>query len=316
MPGTTWRPARVLLPVAGLLTLLFGVTSATAPAVAATSAYLEADAESGTVIPPFSTATNASVSSAAAKRGSNGYVVNSTNAAGFASWSSAAVEQRHTDFSVRTWVQVRSRAAGQSVDLVSVQNVRTVNNFDFFLTADSSRFKWDLQNANSRSSSFTVIPNRWYFLEAYGSYGGSTYTASVRIDGVDQGVIASPGQTASTVKSLWLGTTAAKTHEQWYDDVALRVADSSIGFLGAPVEGHRSSRSHHRLRRQGDLRVDGHGGPERIGDHVRLRVGHHSGVRQPDTGRFGRFERHGSGRVRCCLRAAVRLGRALPPGRH
>ena len=218
------------LPLLGALTLVFAFTGV-APASAASS-YLEADGESGTVMPPWSASAGAEVSSSAAKTGSRGYVVRGAGSEGYLRWSDTAVEQGHAAFSVRAWVQVKSRGAGESVDLITVTNETGVNNFDFFVTGSSSQFKWDLLQTDTGQSNFVVESNRWYLVEARGEFAGSTYNASVRIDGVEQQSISSPGLPATTVRSMWLGTSLPKTHEQWYDDVALRVGDGTVDYLG------------------------------------------------------------------------------------
>ena len=196
---------------------------------------LTADFESGNLNGWTATA-GATVTSAAAANGVFGAEIRAAQSPGYLEWGTDVVAQGRTYASLRAYVQLVSRAGGESVDLITIKNDNLRSNFDFFVTGDSQRFKWDLYNANSDESAFTVEPGRWYLVEIQCEFAGSYYNAGVRIDGVSQGMITSSGQLPSTVRSVWLGSTASKTHVQFYDDVALVVGDSWIGYLG-PVAG-------------------------------------------------------------------------------
>ncbi len=179
----------------------------------------------------WSSKAGATVSSVAAANGVFGAEIRAARSPGYLEWGTDVVAQGRTFGSVRAYVQLVSRAGGESVDLITIKNDNLRSNFDFFVTGDSQRFKWDLYNANSEESAFTVKPGRWYLVEIQCEFAGTTYSAVVRIDGVSQGMITSSGQVPATVRSVWFGTNSSKTHVQRYDDVALRVGDSWPGYL-------------------------------------------------------------------------------------
>jgi hypothetical protein len=172
------------------------------------------------------------VSFKAAANGKFGAQISAKRQPGYLNWSSAAVKQGHTYASLRARVQVGSHGPGESLDLITIKNSGLVNNFDFFVTPYTQRFKWDLLRSNTGESSFKVEPGRWYLVEVQCMFAGSAYNARVRIDGVDQGMITSSGQLPTTVRSVWLGSAASKTHLQRYDNVALKLGDSWPGYLG------------------------------------------------------------------------------------
>lgn len=188
--------------------------------------------ESGT-LDAWSATASAAVSPDAADHGAYGLEINADQAPGYASWSSSAVPQGHSYASLRAYVQVVSQGDGESLGLITVRNSLGIHNFDFFVTADTHRFKWDLANSDAREADFTVEPGRWYLVEIQCEFAGTYYNAGVKIDGVNQGLITSADQVPATVRSVWLGTYAQKTHVQRYDDVELAVGDSWPGYLGA-----------------------------------------------------------------------------------
>ena len=178
---------------------------------------------------------NASTVAAAAHSGGGGVRVAATNAPGNVRWDDTVVPQGRQFASGRFWVRVNSRAANESVDLFTVANALGSRNFDFFVSATTGRFQWDIFNQATDRTSFAVTFGQWYLVEVRLEYQGSTHTARVRIDGIDQGTITSPG-TPTTVASLTVGSMTNKTHSQDYDDIALVVGDADPGWLGA-VEG-------------------------------------------------------------------------------
>jgi hypothetical protein len=180
----------------------------------------------------WSSTAGATVSSGAADHSTFGAEIRADKAPGFLEWGTDALKQGRTHASLRAYVQLVSRAGAESVDLITIQNSNLRNNFDFFVTGHTQRFKWDLNNADSDQSAFTVVPGRWYLVEVQCEFDGTSYSAGVRIDGVSQGMITSSGQVPATVRSVWLGTPVAKTHVQRYDDVAVRLGDSWPGYLG------------------------------------------------------------------------------------
>ncbi|MCB0995902.1 MAG: fibronectin type III domain-containing protein [Acidimicrobiales bacterium] len=189
-------------------------------------------------IETFSASVNAAATAAAAHDGLTGLRLSSVQAPGYARWNAGTIEGGHSQASVRFWVRLESRGAGQSVDLMTVTNTEGVRNFDFFITGDTQRFKWDIYNSSAGESGFVVEPGRWYFIEARVSFSGGLHTAEVRIDGIDQDTVLSPG-VDTRVRAVIVGSHGAKTHTQDYDDIAVVVGDTAApwGFAPATVPG-------------------------------------------------------------------------------
>jgi hypothetical protein len=137
-------------------------------------------------------------------------------------------------------VRLESRGTGQSVDLLTVANSAGRRNFDFFVTGDTQRFKWDIYAGDSDEAGFTVVPGQWYLVEVLVGYAGTRHSASVRIDGVDQGTIVSVGN-AVDLASVTIGTHSAKTHAQSYDDLLIRFGNGPLDWI-APVAAGESAR--------------------------------------------------------------------------
>jgi len=216
---------------AGLLAVVMvvgAVVASTTPVGAATP-DLTFDAEAGTLAGTTASA-GASSSTDAARNGTRGLRISATAAEGYVRWGSTVVPQGRTHSAVRVWVRVNSRAAGESVDVVTVGNALGSANFDLFVSGTNNRFRWDLFRDDWDETAWAIEFGRWYLVEALVEFEGTTHTASVRIDGEEQGTISSAG-TATTVRQLTLGTTVAKTHQQDYDDLAFAVDDSSPGWL-------------------------------------------------------------------------------------
>lgn len=174
--------------------------------------------------------TRVAVAASAARSGNGGVRSASTEAPSFAQWGSGVVPAGTTHASIRTWVRLEDRGADQSVDLLTVANSDGRRNFDFFVTGDTQRFKWDLYSGDSDESSFVVVPDRWYLVEVQVGYAGTRHTATVRIDGVNQGTIVSAGN-AVTLASVTIGTHSAKTHSQSYDDLSMRFGTGPVGWI-------------------------------------------------------------------------------------
>lgn len=219
------------LKLAGLFTglmsmLVFGVVGS----ASAASATLTADAEGASLI-GFGVASNASVRNAAAYEGTYGYRVASTAAPGYLQWNSTDVEQGHEYASLAMLVRVNSQVSTESVDLVTIKNNQGDDHFDFFLTPQGE-FKWDLEGATTWDTFPGAKVGVWYLVEARVFFGATTYSASVKINNIDQGTINSPSQTVGTVQSVWFGTSVAKTHSQDYDNMKVNVGETDQGWLG------------------------------------------------------------------------------------
>jgi len=177
-----------------------------------------------------SSSANASVVAGAARSGAGGLQLASTEAPSYARWGTEVVPQGRTHAVTRQWVRVLNRGPGQSVDVFTVGNALQTANFDFFVNGVNQRFQWDIWREDTDQTDFAVEYGRWYLVEAQVEFSGTQHTATVRIDGVDQGTIASTG-TSTTVRMLTLGTTVAKTHAQDYDDLEMQVDDGPMGWL-------------------------------------------------------------------------------------
>lgn len=224
--GRARRRLATMAVVAGLVGS--GLAVAAAPPAGAETG-ISFDGEAGTLA-GVSMSAGATVSSTAARHGTGGLAISGTAEPAFARWNPDVVPQGHTHASVRFWVRVLSRASGESVDLFSIQNERRIENFDIFVNGLNGRLQWDLYRENWDAMDQPMELNRWYLVEAQVEYADPDYTATVRVDGVEQGTITS-AYPATTVRSAWVGAQIAKTHTQHYDDLAVQVGDAPMGWL-------------------------------------------------------------------------------------
>jgi hypothetical protein len=177
----------------------------------------------------------ATVTADAAHTGGFGLDVTANRSDAYARW---VAPEDLPYWSLRAWVRVVASAPGESVDLFTVRNREITNNFDLFVGAGDRAFQWDLYRENAARAAGMVEPDRWYLVEARGSFAGTTSTADVRIDGVPQPSIASPGQPRSAVRELVLGSIGTKkTNRVQFDDVAVQVGDEPLAFLGPAGTG-------------------------------------------------------------------------------
>jgi hypothetical protein len=169
---------------------------------------------------------------AARYTGSYGMDARSAGTPSWAAWGSGWLAQNHRYWSFAAFVKVVSWTSGQAVDLFTVQNATKAHNFDLFVDKYNHKFRWDLYQANTAYSSNVVQLGKWYLVQAYGDYGSSTYTASVRINGVTQPAISSTNQTTSTTSEFMMGTaSSSKTNEKYYDDVKVEVGDVPLSYI-------------------------------------------------------------------------------------
>jgi len=83
------------------------------------------------------------------------------------------------------------------------------------------------------TTSFRCDDGAWHLLEMKGDLGSTTPTLDWRIDGNAQTSVTATGQTASTVRNLYLGEPGGTpTNVQNWDNVKLTLADSALPFLG------------------------------------------------------------------------------------
>jgi hypothetical protein len=207
-----------------------GADASTTPSTPARPRSLSTGFETGAAEGWTETA-GATVTPGAAHAGGFGLDVTADRSDAFARWV-APVDLPF--WALRAWVRVVSWTPGESVDLFTVRNREITNNFDLFVGAGDRAFQWDLFREDAGRAAGAVEPGRWYLVEARGSFAGTTSTAEVRIDGVPQPSIASPGQARSVVRELVLGSIGTKkTNRVQFDDVRVEVGDAPVAFLGA-----------------------------------------------------------------------------------
>jgi hypothetical protein len=211
-----------------------GADASTTPSPVARPRTLTADFESGTADGWTETA-RATVTAEAAHAGRFGLDVAADRSDAYARWLAPGDLPA---WSFRAWVRVVASTPGESVDVLTVRNREITNNFDLFVGAGDRAFQWDLFRENSARATGVVEPGRWYLVEARGSFADTTSSAEVRIDGVPQASIASPGQPRSAVRELVLGSIGTnKTNRVQFDDVRVEVGDTPVPFLGATGAG-------------------------------------------------------------------------------
>jgi Concanavalin A-like lectin/glucanases superfamily len=178
----------------------------------------------------------AEVTAGAARNGAFGLDVASVGSDAYLRWDARPTGTDRPFWSFRAWVRVLAWTPGQSVDLFTVRNLEAKDNFDLFVGTPDRRFQWDLFRESSASAPEPVEQGRWYLVEATGSFSTHTSSADVRIDGVPQPSIASPGQPPSAVRDFIVGSVGTrKTNRVQFDDVRIVVSDAPLELLGAPA---------------------------------------------------------------------------------
>ena len=194
--------------------------------------HLEVDFEDGG-LGGVSDHDRARVVGEAARTGELGLEIDAATSGAYVRW---VPPTGHRFWSLRGFVRVVAWTDRESVDLFTVQNSRTTNNFDLFVTAPARAFQWDLFREDDGRTAAPVELGRWYLVEAHGEFGADASAAEVRIDGVPQPAIRSSGQPPATVQDFVLGSIAtAKTKRAQFDDVRFEVADAPLGFPGPPA---------------------------------------------------------------------------------
>jgi hypothetical protein len=217
------------------LALALGL-SVFAGSTAHAASNLSADAESGDLT-GWSTSSNAGATTGAARNGTYGYNVAAAAANAYLNWDTTALDQDKEYASISAFVRVNSAGTGESVDLITLRHNQSANHFDVFVKDDHSAgvgtLCWDLLGASDWGCWATPYTfGTWVLIQAKVFFGGTTYTADVRINGAAQTQIDTVGQTATTARGFWLGAATAKTHDQDYDDVLLVLGDTDPGWVG------------------------------------------------------------------------------------
>lgn len=135
-------------------------------------------------------------------------------------------------WSARFYVRFPSLPGGNPPSIFTARTVGAVDDFTFFYNVGTGTWKWDL-DINDSAQGPVVAVNRWYLVEAKGSYAASPWTADVRIDGVNQGSVATVGNPAELVHELsWGPQVSTQTWTADMDAFEARVSSSPLGFLG------------------------------------------------------------------------------------
>ena len=153
-----------------------------------------------------------------------------TAAAAYLTWPTNVIEQNHRSWSLRFYVRVGSHAAGQSVSLVELKNSASR---PAYLFTDGATGRCIARIAGVQATTTVRCEDSaWHLVEMKGDFG-TTYTLDWRMDGVAQPSIAVTGQTAATVRNLYLGEPGSgHTNVTDWDNVSLAVGDSPVPFLG------------------------------------------------------------------------------------
>ena len=152
-------------------------------------------------------------------------------AAASLNWPTTVIEQNHRSWSYRGYFRVDSHNANQVVSLVELKNAASKAAY-LYTNATNGRCTASLASV-AATTTFSCTDNAWHLVEMKGDFGATTWTLDWKIDGVAQPSINATGQTATTVRSLWLGeTTGGATNVSNWDNVKLAVADTAEPFLG------------------------------------------------------------------------------------
>lgn len=211
----------------GVAILSVGVVGAE-PAAADGISAVHFTGEIGTV--GGATRHRAWVDPVARRNGTKGLSLWSSSAPSYVNWGTNVVPQGHSYAALRVWVRLRHRRAGESVDVVSITSSQGIAHFDVFVNGRNGRLQWDLWREDTDSMPTAMVLERWYLVEALVEFAGTEHTATVRVDGVDQGTIRSAGS-HHRVQTVHVGSPAPKTHGQYYDDLFVRVGDAPLSWI-------------------------------------------------------------------------------------
>jgi hypothetical protein len=189
-------------------------------------------------LPEGTDSASVALTAAAARSGARGLEVRALGDDAYLRWDTAALGGEQAYWSFRAWVRIVDWTPGESVDLFTVRNREVTDNFDLFVASPDRALMWDLYRGDFGETAAPITPGQWYLVEARGTFGTPTFTAEVRIDGVPQPALASPGHRPSAATEFVLGSIGtAKTNTTQFDDVAIALADAPLDFLAVPAPG-------------------------------------------------------------------------------
>ncbi|GAA2298254.1 hypothetical protein GCM10010402_66060 [Actinomadura luteofluorescens] len=185
------------------------------------------DFEAGTLGPTWSNATAAvTVTSSAAYAGTYGVRQAATPSnAGIMSLADATLPDGWTWADITFRCRQVSHTTANS-PIITVQNRAGADHFDLFVNYSAGGVLWwDLLGANSASAPFVL--GQWYKIRCVVFFGGTTWTARVWVDDVEQTPIATTGKTASDVRAVHFGGFSSETNTRDFDDVSVLLTDTN-----------------------------------------------------------------------------------------
>lgn len=184
------------------------------------------DFETGTLSATWSNETAAvSVTGSAAFAGSFGMrQAATTTLAGVASLSDATLPDGWDYADVTFRFRQVSHTTGNS-PVITVQNRTGSDHFDLFVNYSAdSKLWWDLLSSDNASANLTL--NTWYKVRVVVFFGGSTWTARVWLDDVEQASISTTGKTASDVRTIHFGGFGPEENTRDYDNISVLLTDT------------------------------------------------------------------------------------------
>jgi hypothetical protein len=163
----------------------------------------------------------------------SGYFARLTANAGpaYLNLPATVLEQGHRSWTLRGYFRITSRATKQTVSLIELKNVAGKSLYAY---TDGTTGRCTVRLAGlTVTTSFRCDDGAWHLLEMKGDMGSSTQTLDWRVDGVAQSTLTATAQTASTVRSMFIGEpSGTPTDVQDWDNFALTLGDVDLPFLG------------------------------------------------------------------------------------
>lgn len=135
-------------------------------------------------------------------------------------------------WSARFYVRLRAHSGAIPPSIFTARTVAASDDFTFFYNLSTGTWKWDLDQGDNAVSGLVEL-DRWYLVEAKGSYAASPWTANVRIDGVDQASVATAGNPAEKLHEFsWGPQVTTQTWTADMDAFKAAVSTQPLPFLG------------------------------------------------------------------------------------
>jgi hypothetical protein len=151
--------------------------------------------------------------------------LDATGVPAYVSLPPAALASGRRRFALSGRFRVRTRTAGQSVGLATVENTAREHHADLFVDTRSGRCRVDLFAADTAMSPGRCDDDTWHRVTMAGDFGAGTYTLRWTLDGVAMPTIHSTHQRPGSVHRLWLGdATPHKTNVTDWTDITFRLS--------------------------------------------------------------------------------------------